>query len=198
MGTSKDAIANLVLAHLEVSREISNLETEKSTEASLIRRHYPASLEEVLGDYPWPEATGYRVLSLVASAPSDDWAYAYRYPSDCVFARRLVTGRGRNDTAPPAWKTGSDAQGLLIYANINPATLEYTVRLSDPLLFSPTFVQALSWKIASLCTSISKVDGVKKLCLQMYEVCLARAERKAANEQQQPAEPDSEMIRARG
>lgn len=198
MGTSKDAIANLVLAHLEVSREISNLETEKSTEASLIRRHYPGSLEEVLGDYPWPEATRYRVLSLVANDPTDDWRYAYRYPNDCVHARRLVTGKGRDETDPPPWKTGSDEQGLLIYANITPATLEYTVLLTDPRLFSSTFVQALSWKIASLCTSLSKVSDIKKVCLQMYELSVGRAETKAANEQQQPKELDSEMIRSRG
>lgn len=197
MGTTKDAIANLVLANLEISREITSVDTEQSAEASLIRRHYDRSLQKVLEDFPMAESTRYAVLGLVATAPTDDWGFAFRYPSDCVFARRLVTVLGREEPNPPPFKVGSDAQGLLLYTNINPATLEYTFLLTDQKLFSSAFEEALAWHIAAKCTSLSRMKDAKKIAMAMYQSCLTQSDLKTAREQQQQPELDSAMMRAR-
>jgi len=196
MSTSA-TICNIALGHIGVTRLISAL-TQTTTEAVQCNLYFETARDAVLADYAWPFATAYTALGLVAEEPSDDWLYSYRYPSDCIRVRRIVTGMGRLDTNPPAFSIGQDAQGRLIYTDQPDATIEYTVRVSDPGRFDSLFSEAMSWRMAAfLAPSLGRVQGAQNTALQMYERTLAQARSTAANEAQAAPQPESEFVRAR-
>ena len=190
-------ICNLALLHAGSTKFIDAL-TEQSDEAEVCSLSYEQARDFVLEDYPWPFATRYAALGLVEATPNDDWDFSYRYPSDCVFARRLVSSLGRRDPNPPPFRIGSDDTARLLYTNQEDAVLEYTMRVVDPILFTSKFGEAVSWYLAGLIApGLSKNLKFANSMFQMYDIVKNRAEAHSGNEQQQTPEPDSEFIRAR-
>ena len=172
--------------------------TNGTPEDAATTRYSAAWVEATLRDYAWPFARKYRALGLVATEPNSDWLYAYRYPSDCVRARRIVTNGGRLDQNPPPFDLGIDDQGRLIFTDQPDATLEYTVRVTDPSLFDGLFAEAFSWRMAAfLAPSLGRVQGAQNTALQMYARAIAEARTTAVNESQQDHAMDSEFVQAR-
>jgi len=185
-----------------VTTVVNNIETDRSKEANAINLMFDDERDFVLRAFPWPFTTTYATLGLVGGSSSarvsNDWHYSYRYPSDCMFARRLVTGLGRRDPAPPPFIIGRDTQGKLIYTNEPDAELEYTGAVTEPEDFDALCVSALAWKIAAACApSMSRIKGMFEQCMEGYHVELSMAQAVALNEQQQEEERESDMISSR-
>lgn len=190
-------ICNMALGHLGHTKFIASL-TEPSLAADLCELYYEPARDFVLEDFPWPFATKYVTLGLVEEDPNDDWTYSYRYPDDCVYARRIVNEIGRTNPNPPPFKVGADDDGRLIYTDEEDAILEYTKLVTDTNLFPAVFAMATSWYLASLIAPGLAKDKKQALnCLQIYGVVKGTAEARQLNEQQQSVEPESEAIRAR-
>jgi hypothetical protein len=198
---SDTQIANLALLHMGVSERIANLTTEQSRAAESLRVAYNDDRDYCLRDFPWPWATAYATLGLVSSATvaySTDWFYAYRYPSQCLFIRRIVTDSGRLDTNPVQFRTGRDTQGRLILTDQQDAVVEYTVAVTDPQEFDALFVSMLSWKLAASCgPSLSRLSKIEERAMAMYEIEKFKAQSRALEEGQGPAPAEAEWIRAR-
>lgn len=113
---SKTQIANLALLRIGVSQQLTDVDTDTSREALSARLIFDDERDFVLRDFPWPWARKYKTLALVtgsvASPANSDWIYAYRYPADCVFVRRVVTSLGRHETNPPPFALGRDGAGI--------------------------------------------------------------------------------------
>lgn len=133
-----------------------------------------------------------------------DWTYAYRWPTDCVFARRLVPS-GTNgsmgrvfDSTPSRFREGRDVNGALIYTHDDLAVLEYTAIDCDNLWADDLFIDAFTWKLAaSLAPSLAKDDKLTQVCIAMYRVAIELAATVASREQQQDKPGDAEWITAR-
>jgi hypothetical protein len=200
---SKTQIANMALGRIGVKQLINNVETERSQAAINVRTFFDDDVAYVLRDFPWPWARTYVNLALVGGtstvAVNNDWQYSYRYPSDCVFARRLVVETvGRQNANPPPFKLGRDTQGRLIFTDEVDAQLEYTVLITDPAEFDAIFVSMLAWKLGSnLAPSMSRVKDMAETCMAMYEIDKTKAEAIALNEGQQDLPLESEFVRAR-
>lgn len=195
---SKVGIANMALGRIGVSQFIANIETEHSTEAVQCRTYYDQDVEFVLRAFDWNFATGYRALGLVSDDIGDDWAYSYRYPTDALKVRRIVTALGRSDPNPPPFVVGQDSQGQLIYTDQADPTVEYTVRVTDPGRFDPMFVEALSWKLAAdISSALTRMKGIGDKCYSMFIATLGLAQIAAAGEQAHAEPMESEFIRAR-
>lgn len=186
-----------------VSKLLSNVDTETSTLAITARTNFDSDVRYVLRDFPWPWATQYATLALVDGSTTEnavtDWRYSYRYPSECLFARRLcVENVGRNNTSPPAFRVGRDSQGKLIYTNEPEAELEFTAMIDDCEEFDALFVSMLAWKVgASLAPSQSRIKDILQFCLQAYDYEKSKAASRALNESQQDEPIEAESIRAR-
>jgi hypothetical protein len=195
---SKTQIANQALIAIGVTAQIANLETETSKEAIAIRLIFEDEVDFVLRDFPWPFATAYASLGLVTDDPNNDWDYAYRYPSDAVFVRRIATTLGRDNSEPPPYRIGRDDEGRLIYSDEVNANIEYTSRIFDSNELDPIFVSALVWKLgAKLAPSMSKIKDMAKTAWAMYEVEIDKAKSVSLNESQSEPAPDAEWITAR-
>lgn len=199
--SSNTGIANLAISHLGIGKEIENLDSDKSQEANAIRRYYDTALEMALQDYPWPFARRFQTLSLVSENPTTEWVYAYRYPSDCLDLRRLLSGI-RNDTRQSRveyWIV-SDSGGKLIYTDLKNAIAEYTYKVESPEYYPSDFILSFSYQLAMLAASrltagdpFNLIEKVSKL----YEMHMSRARRRNQNEEQRAELPNSEFIRSR-
>ena len=201
MATSETEICNLALSHLGIAKEIANLETENSAEANAMRRFYVTARDETLREFAWPFATKQVALGLVEEDPTDEWGFSYRYPSDAVALRRILSGiRNDNRQSRAAYRITRDDDGLLVYTDIEDAELEYTMRETDVLRFPSDFVMALSFLLAWLTAPrLAGGDPFKlaQRALQLYEVELSKARAMAAGEEQPEEPPASEFERMR-
>jgi len=160
---SETAVCNLALGHLGISAEINNLTTEKSAEASACRRYFTTARDVALRDLKCTFATEFATLALVEENPNDEWAYSYRYPSNCLFFRRILSGT-RNDTSGSRipYKIASDDVGKLIYTDRQYAECEFTKLASDQMLWPDDFILAVSYLLAGLIAPrLTRGDGIK-------------------------------------
>lgn len=130
-----------------------------------------------------------------------DWDFAYRWPADCLFARRLVpdNGAGREfDENPIPFRVGRDNNGLLIYTDEVEAVLEYTTIDCTNLWVDDLWIEAFTWKLAGqLAPSLSKDEKMAAKCIVMYKDALERAAAVASKEQQQHKDGDAGWMNAR-
>ena len=197
MPTTQVSIVNLALLHTGHTQFVDSM-VEDSEEVSVANVVYAQGLDDVLEDFSWGFAKQYVTLGLIEEDPNDDWAYSYRYPSNCVKVRRIVTGVGRQDPNPPPFVIGQDGTARLIYTDQEEAVVEITARIEDPALFPAQFAQAFSWWLAFLmCPGLSKDQARTNLCLNTYLGLISKAKASDGNESQSRPEPESEAIRAR-
>jgi hypothetical protein len=201
MASSKTEICNIAISHLGSAKEIANIETEASQEAGACRRFYETALKATLRDFPWSFATKITDMQLVEEEPNDEWSYSYRYPSDCLRIRRILSGT-RIDTneTRESYKISRDSSGLVIFSDKEDAQIEYTLYETDVLIYPEDFVIAFSYRLANLIAPrITSGDKFKlgAQALQYYMAEISRAESSSLNEQQADHHPDSEFIRAR-
>lgn len=201
MAISETEICNLALSHLGVGQDIANLDTEKSEAAVSCKKFYDLARDEVLRDYRWPFTTKFASLALVATDPTEEWGYSYRYPSDCLLIRRIMSG-SRNDSRQSlvSFKIGTDDSGLLIYTDLLNASIEYTAKANTPRDYPADFTLALSYKLAwYIAPRLTKADpfGLRKTIAESYAMTLSKAARNSFNEEQPDEELESEFIRGR-
>jgi hypothetical protein len=177
--------------------------TEKSVQADVCRRHYPAVVGELLEKGNWSDARAQAPLAALADndrAPI--WAVAYAAPSDMVMPVRLLPAYSPSSDpdsfllpgqrlASPMSATDDpgldfDIAGNTIYANTSGAVLEY-VRLgpigggSMSHLFARAVVMELAARISM---PIRKDTGIKRQL--MAEAKLALDEALASNANRRP------------
>lgn len=196
MAFTEVQIANLALSRIGIARTISAL-TDSDQEAVTCNLWYAPLRDEVLTAYPWPFTQKYVTLGLVEEDPNDDWAYSYRYPSDCLIARRIVTGN-RNEAVQPPFTVAHDSTGLLIYTDESDAVLLYTATFTDAARFSATFASALAWRLAAeIASPLAQRDDYRERAMREYHWAISVAAASALNEEKRDAVPDAEWVRAR-
>ena len=203
---SKVDVWNMALGHLGVTTTIAS-PTENTKERKTMSRYYDVALEATLRDRNWPFATKYKNPGLVTDFTADDdatleWDYAYRYPTDCLFVRRVMGNGGRTSAVRVPFRIVSDDTGRLIYTDMEDAKIEYTAKVTDPVKFPPDFMLALSERLAAYAApSLTRGDsaGLGVRSLELYAIELNIATANALNEDQADQnQPDSEFIRERG
>ena len=165
-------ICNLALAHLGDNATVASIDPpEGSAQAELCARCYPVARDMLLEMHAWGFATRRAQLALIGSA-WPQWQYAYQAPSDMMNALAILDPQALADYSvnipspyslsgtvntgvslytPQEYTIESDANGTpIIYTNQENAVLRYTAYATDTTTFSPLFVMALSWQLASL------------------------------------------------
>lgn len=226
---TKLSVINDALFKVGVSRSIESL-TEPSREAITAVHHFDKVLKETLRQHPWAFATKYadslqavlltdpmailkggqmvggHVQGTLPSAAGADWQFAYRYPEDCLFARRIVPATGRTDSYHPIpfrvgrrWDVDPDDATLYIFTNQPDAVLEYTAFVECAAKFADAlFEDALSWRLASkLAPSLARDSKLHEKCWTMYLHTLDTAAARTEGEGQQHQPGDVDWIKGR-
>lgn len=192
-------ICNIALSRIGQNDPILSL-TEQSKAAELCSLHYDACRDEVLRDFDWPFAEA-RVYLADIGTPPMNWAYRYRYPNDCLKARRITVPGTENPVADLRipFQVMHATGGKAIVTNQAQAELVYTVKVEDTTYFDPLFVSALGWRLASeLAIGLQVRPENFRAADQQYQYAISKAHAVALSEQQRMPLPDSEFISVRG
>ncbi len=200
MASSETEICNMAIAHLGVGKRIASLD-ERSQESNICNTFYEVALHNTLRDFTWPFCSKIVALGLFEEDPTDEWAFSYRYPSECEFLRRILSGN-RNDNADTIipYKIYADDDGKLIYTDMEDAEVEYTFVEEDPSKYPSDFVMALSYQLAALIApticGVQRIELVDRM-LQLSSFWVGKAAQAGSGEEKQDRVPESEFIRAR-
>jgi len=203
MPASRTEIANMALAHLGVDKDIQDITTDRSSDAGACRRFWDIIRDATLRSYPWPFAKKTDELQLVQANPTDEWSYAYQYPSDCVKFYRVHDGLGnyqdnRQSRVPHEVVRGPS--GKLILTNQENAVGDYCERIEETQYWDADFALAFSLRLAAyIAPRVTGGDPFKlgQNAMRLFVMEVSSAESDAGNEQQPPEEPGSEFERAR-
>lgn len=160
---------------------------EGSAQAEQCARFYSIARDTMLEMHDWRFATKRVVLALSAASDTWEWAYAYAVPANYLRLLKILpeTGSAQDDTEAFDQMVDAD-DGQVILTNCANASLIYTTRVTDTTRFSPLFVDALGWLLASyLAGPIIKGDAGKaesKACLGHFGMTLAQAKISDANQ----------------
>lgn len=181
-------IVNLALAHLGDNATVVSLDPpEGSAQAEHAARFYPIARDSLLELHQWGFATKRVTLAPLGSGWSE-WDYAYAQPSDAIDIIAVMPPGASDDygvsfggsyvTQPFASEIDGNGAAV-IYTDQAEAVLRYTGIVTDTTTFSPLFVMALSWHLASLLAGpilkgdVGAAEG--KRCAQMMQVYLSKA-----------------------
>lgn len=196
--TSQVDICNIALARMGNGQQISSLD-EGSQEAVTLNLLYEPALRKVLRDVDWPFARKRASMQLIEEEPNSDWAYSYRYPTDCIMFRRIVTGkRPRLNVDPIPYEIANGDTSRVIYTDQEEATGVYTVFVNNVTYYDDAFVSMLAWRLCMEAAMPLAVERNRRTdAMQMYNIEKGEAMAGAFNEGQVDKEADSEYIRAR-
>ena len=195
-------ISNLALGYLGDDATVSSLDPpEGSAQADHCAKFYPITRDSLLEMHEWGFAT--RRIAL-ADLGSDwpQWAYGYAKPNDALKCLAVLDPNAIDDADPQHYvlESLSDGSGL-IYTNQENAVLRYMARVTDPTRFSPLFVEALSWLLASkLAGPVLKGETgatAAKATYKMFNTVMAQATTSDASQQHKRPEQHAPWIVAR-
>ena len=173
--------------------------SEGSRASELCSIVYEQCRDQLLRAFPWNFAR--RVQSLAdTNSPPTNWGYSYAMPSDCVRPLRIVIEGNRlprvDEKIP--YEVASNGTQRLIYADVESAELEYTARVDDSNLWDASFINALSWLIASeIATPLTANPDYAKMAREAYTVTLGQAMAQNLNDSFAGVEPDCELLTGR-
>lgn len=191
-------ICNIALSRIGQSARIDSLE-EQSLAAELCTLHYDECRKQVLRDFPWPFAEARVVLADIGSPPTN-WLFRYRYPTDCLEARRITVPGNETPQADQriTFAVAYASGGRSIVSNQPQAELSYTVDVQDTTYFDPLFVSALAWKLAAeLAMGLQARPENYQAASQNYAIEISKAQAAALEEGEGGVKPDSEFVTVR-
>jgi hypothetical protein len=204
-------ICNFALSNIGAAR-IQSL-NDPTKEARECKIHYPIARDAVLEDYDWDFAR--KRLSLAKSSDEySGWDFAYQWPVDCVAVRKIQDVTGAYSGTYLDSDTGvyvSSGNGVeyeiaanasldrrVVLTDMDDAELVYTARVTDANMFSPLYVVALGFRLASaLAIPIKGKAALATSMMNTYLFQLGRAQASQANQQNKKPSDDSSFTRVR-
>lgn len=161
---SKAKIYNLALGALLLSRQIIDVDTDKSNEAKVLNTHYDIAFRSTLEDLDLDSTSTQATLELIETDPNALWGYSYKYPADCAFFRRLQSSSVTDNRSSHIDKRISTKDGRkVIFTNEIDAIAEY-ISYDVPLSsLSATVGLAIAYRLAILSAPLIVGKGAEKL-----------------------------------
>lgn len=180
-------VCNLALARLGDNATVASIDPpEGSAQAEHCARFYAVARDSLLEMHAWKFATR-RVLLAKLTVESWDWAFAYAEPTGALKLLGVLSATASNDDETQPYEAESAANGAaIILTNQEDASLRFVARVTDTTKFSPLFVDALAWLLASyLAGPVLKGDAgaaMAKTCLQSFMLAFSNAKVSDANQ----------------
>jgi hypothetical protein len=142
-------ICNIALARLGDIGNVANIDPpEGGAQAEHCSNFYPLARNTLLVMHDWTFARKQLDLAMVTPV-SDSYFYSFAKPLDMLTLRDV---RADNKSVP--FSMISNDQGQFILANEKSVQGIYTCEVVDPTFFSPLFVEALTWQLASMLAGV--------------------------------------------
>ncbi len=165
--TSEVEIANLALSNIRAG-SINSFD-ESNIQAQICKLKYPLIRDMMLADNVWGFARKIKGLPLL-TVEIFNWGYAYQYPLDCLKINRLIpeheqllnadadiVSRMMDNNLLPLkdlrqqvpYEVFNFSENKIIAANESDLRIEYVAKITDPNLFTPSFILAISHLLAA-------------------------------------------------
>lgn len=202
-------ICNLALSHIGDTAIVTGIvPPDGSIQALHCAKFYPIARDGLLQMHRWLFATKRKDLVQTTNTISQ-WKYAYFMPSDVGDSFAIIAPDAGSDYAetysveqyynginidnavgkysPQQFAVEVNNAGQrVIYTNQESAVIRYTAMVTDASQFSPLFVTALSWHLASMLAGpiIKGENGSAeaKRCQQMMMLYLSKAQSSDSNQ----------------
>lgn len=164
------AVANGALARIGRPSFIQAF-TEHTDEARYSSIQYGRSRDFVLADLEWDWATTRSTLAGQAASTNTLWAYSYSYPTDSLkVVRVLGAGATPAKMEPIPFQVVYSGGSRKILTNEPSASAEYIVKVTDPTLFPPVFVEMVTLHMgAALCAPLGQPAELANRLLTEYQ-----------------------------
>lgn len=175
MTISEVGIANIALTQLG-ARIIISVDDD-NIEANMVKVHYDAARDAVLEEREWTFAVKRATLAKLEDPPEWGYGAAFQLPPDTL---RVMAVR---DDAPAHvnynelmntldWRREGDT----IVCDANIARIRYLAQITNPLEFSPAFVQCLAARLAmEMAIGLTQSSKLQSQAAQLYELKLKKA-----------------------
>ena len=195
-------ICNLALARLGDNATVASIDPpEGSAQAEHCARFYPVARDSLLEMHAWKFATR-RVLLAQLATDTWNWSFAYAEPTGVLKLLAVLPASASGDAESQEYEAETDGNGTpIILTNQEGASLRYVAHVTDTTGFSPLFVDALAWLLASyLAGPVLKGDAgaaMAKACLQSFMLVLSNAKTSDANQRKVRPEHKPDWIAGR-
>lgn len=130
-------ICNLALVKMGGPRVQAVFPPEGTEAARICNVVWDLLRDEVMESSAWTFAVSRKALAQLATAPDFGYIYAYQLPADYLKAIHLEDP-----------KTEYVVEGDSLLTDVDPANLHYIKQVVDPAQFSPSFIAALTDRMA--------------------------------------------------
>lgn len=138
-------------------------------------RYYPIARDLALESHPWNFAIRRKALVQPAGvdAPTS-WEEVFALPSDVIRPIAILPEGYTNESSQ---RLQYEIEGQYLYCNEEGVTMKYIARVTDTTLWTPSFFDAVAWKLSHLLAGvIVKGDsGLRGYMLKQYEQALSVA-----------------------
>ncbi len=207
---TKAKIFNLALGALLLQRQITNADTDKTNEAKVLLNWYDIALRSSLEDMDLDSTSSSEILALVEEFDPLEvdpiefpWRYAYKYPSNCAFFRRIRSAAVvDNRTTHIPKRVAIHSGQKVIFTNEENALVEF-IPFDVPLQsLSANAGLAIAYKLALLSAPLITGKGAKSLMANIEkQYIIAKAAAQAQDERENFSFVDeavtSEFVEAR-
>lgn len=181
-------IMNAAIGHCGGEANVQSISPPEATvEAENAAKFYPIARDALLEMHNWYFAMKRKLLTPV-TLPSGvySWQFAYTVPSDCMTPISVLAPGASDDMATADFVTEAAEDGsLILYTNLDQATLRYKYRVTDTSKFTPLFTVALEWLAGSYMAGPllkgKAAIAVADRCLKMFINFYGQATTMSAN-----------------
>lgn len=190
-------VCNTALDLIGHSKRITSISPpDGSSEADVCAEHYTDCVNELLDVHHWNFATVKRALVAVSESDDPAWDYCYEVPEGMLRLISVIPSDATdnsytaNAAVPVDYEIHADTDDVVrIYTDLEDAWVRFVKYVESPGLFSPTFIEALQWKLASRIAGpiIKGTEGAteRDRCTQQYMMAIAKATQNDARQQRQ-------------
>ncbi len=164
MAYTKVQIYNLALGALLLTRRINDIDADSSSEVKVLNTHWDTALQSTLEDMDLDSTSSSKVLELVTETPTIHWRYAYKYPTDCAFLRRIISYAIKDTRSSQIPRRVAVLNGQkVIMCNEAEAVIEYISSDVPLAALSSNAGLAVAYKLALLSSALITGKGADKI-----------------------------------
>lgn len=204
MAFTKTKIYSLALSHLLLSRQVSDVDTDTTTnEVRVLNTFWEDAFNTTLQDLDLDSTSETVTLELLEKLDNNAWNLAYKYPTDCNFFRRIescVTKDNRRTHIPK--RVGVLNGEKVIYTNEEEAVAEIIPKNIQLEHLETNAGLAISYMLAFLAAPLIVGKGAAKLKGEIYQMYLSFKDKAQEIDEREnfnydPAIVTSEFVSAR-
>lgn len=167
---TKAKIFNLALSALLLTKRISDVENDPSSENNTLKVNWEAAFNVALTEMDLDGTSAQKQLELIETEPNDLWLFAYKYPTNAAMIRRLQNGVLMDKLSNQIQRRVMIHDGKkVIVTNQECAIVEYVPNDFDLKWLSPPAGVAIAYKLAIMSAPLIAGKGAATLIAKIQE-----------------------------